>query len=46
MTSERTYRDSISREDALKEILDNAGTQFSSELVKVFEEHFAGITAK
>ena len=40
MTSERTYREIISEKEALKEILDNAGTQFDPELVKVFEYNF------
>ena len=43
MTSERTYRKTISKKDALKEIIDNAGTQFDPALVKVFEEHFEDI---
>ena len=40
MTSERTYRDIISKEEALKEIIANSGTQFDPKLVKVFEKHF------
>ncbi len=44
MTSERTYRDIISNEEALKEILANAGTQFDPHLAKVFEKHFKDIT--
>jgi putative nucleotidyltransferase with HDIG domain len=43
MTSERTYRDVISKEDALKEIVANGGTQFDPELVKVFEKYFEKI---
>lgn len=44
MTSERTYRDTISKEEALQEIIDNAGTQFDPDLVKVFKKHFKEIT--
>ena len=43
MTSERTYRDIISKEEALKEILNNSGTQFDPKLVKVFELYFEDI---
>ena len=43
MTSERTYREIMSKEETLKEILDNAGTQFDPELVKVFEQNFKEI---
>ncbi len=45
MTSERTYRKVVSYEAALQEIINNAGTQFDPELVKVFEQHFTKITA-
>ena len=44
MTSDRTYRDIVSKEEALQEIIDNAGTQFDAELVKVFQENFIEIT--
>ena len=44
MTSARTYRDTFSNEQALNEIIKNAGTQFDAQLVKIFEEHFAVIT--
>ena len=44
MTSERTYRDTISKEDALKEIIANSGTQFDPKLVKIFTKHFKDIT--
>ena len=44
MTSERTYRDILSKEDALKEIIENSGTQFDPKLVEVFKEHFEVIT--
>jgi len=46
MTSERTYREIISNEDALKEIVLNAGTQFDPDLVKTFEENFDKIVHK
>ena len=44
MTSERTYRDIITNEEALKEIVANAGTQFDPDLTKIFEKHFKEIT--
>ena len=40
MTSLRTYQETISVDKALKEIIDNAGTQFDPELVEVFKLHF------
>jgi diguanylate cyclase (GGDEF)-like protein/PAS domain S-box-containing protein/putative nucleotidyltransferase with HDIG domain len=40
MTSLRNYRASISKEEALQEIIDHAGTQFDPELVKIFETNF------
>ena len=43
MTSERTYRDKISDEEALKEIIDNGGTQFDPKLVKILKEKFKEI---
>lgn len=36
MTSGRPYRKGISKEEAMKEILDNAGTQFDPNLAKLF----------
>lgn len=36
MTSDRPYRDALSRETALREIEDNAGSQFHPELAKQF----------
>ncbi len=36
MCSDRPYRKALSLEEALKELVDNAGTQFDPELVKVF----------
>lgn len=44
MTSERSYKERISKEEALLELLDNSGTQFDPELVKVFKENFIRIT--
>ena len=36
MTSDRTYRKALSREHAIKELMDNAGTQFDPDIVQVF----------
>ncbi|MGE5626681.1 MAG: PAS domain S-box protein [Solirubrobacterales bacterium] len=36
MTSERSYRSAMSEETAIKEILDNAGTQFDPKLAEIF----------
>lgn len=36
ITSTRTYRDGISKEEAARELLENAGTQFDEELVNIF----------
>jgi len=38
MTSDRPYREKISKEEAAKEIEKNAGTQFDPQLVKIFLE--------
>jgi len=38
MTSERSYRSTLSEEAAIEELQKNAGTQFDPELVKVFIE--------
>lgn len=38
MVSERPYRPALSREEAIGELLKNAGTQFDRELVSVFVE--------
>lgn len=44
MTSIRTYRKIISKEEALLEIINNKGTQFDPELVSVFNNKFKEIT--
>lgn len=36
MTSDRIYRKALSREHAIKELMDNAGTQFDPDIVQVF----------
>ncbi len=36
MISKRPYRDAMSKEEAIKELMKNAGTQFDRELVNVF----------
>ncbi|XMB85708.1 diguanylate cyclase [Mycoplasmatota bacterium WC44] len=36
MTSKRSYRDSLTVDDAVKELVDNAGTQFDPRVVDVF----------
>ena len=36
MTSDRIYRKALSREHAVKELIDNAGTQFDPGIVNVF----------
>jgi diguanylate cyclase (GGDEF)-like protein/PAS domain S-box-containing protein/putative nucleotidyltransferase with HDIG domain len=43
MTSERSYREIISKEEALAEIIKNSGTQFFPELVRVFSKDFKKI---
>ncbi len=44
MTSERSYRDIITKEAALQEIINNSGTQFDPELVDCFKNNFEKIT--
>jgi HD-GYP domain-containing protein (c-di-GMP phosphodiesterase class II) len=38
MTSDRPYRRALSKDAALQEIINNAGTQFDPEIAKVFVE--------
>jgi HD-GYP domain-containing protein (c-di-GMP phosphodiesterase class II) len=38
MTSKRAYRDSLSRDEAVQELIENKGTQFSPEVVDIFLE--------
>ncbi len=38
MTNDRVYRKAMSKEEALKEIISNSGTQFDSDVVKIFLE--------
>lgn len=45
MTSERSYRKTMTKEEALQEIVNHSGTQFDPQLVQVFEEHFDEITS-
>ena len=44
MTSDRTYRETLSKKEALVEIIANSGTQFDPKLVETFEKHFEEIT--
>ena len=44
MTSERTYRQIYISEEALTEIINNAGTQFDPKAVEIFRLHFDEIT--
>ncbi len=39
MTSERPYRNSLSTDEALREIQKNSGTQFDPEIVRIFMEN-------
>ena len=43
MTSLRTYRKVLSKEDALQEIINHSGTQFDPDLVKIFADNFNDI---
>jgi len=38
MVSERSYKKSLTKEEAIKELTENAGTQFNAECVRVFIE--------
>jgi len=40
MTSDRSYRKGLSKEEAINEIRINSGTQFDQEIVKVFLENY------
>lgn len=44
MTSDRTYKDKLTMEEALIEVSNFSGTQFDPELVKVFVDNFSFIT--
>ncbi len=46
MTSKRAYRDIVSNEAAVQEIIDNAGTQFDPKLAKLFKKHYVEIIAE
>jgi len=46
MTSERKYRKSKGRKEALEELIRCSGSQFDPEIVKVFKEHFEEITGE
>lgn len=43
MTSERSYRKIVSKEEALNELVLNSGTQFDPKLVELFKEHLEEI---
>ena len=42
MTTTRSYRRALSREEAIAELLDGADTQFDKDIVRVFVEHRLG----
>jgi HD-GYP domain-containing protein (c-di-GMP phosphodiesterase class II) len=44
MTSERTYCDALSEDNAIEELQNNAGIQFQPELVSIFIEKVLGRT--
>ena len=44
MVSYRSYRDNITKEQAIQELQNNSGTQFDPNVVEVFLEHFEEIT--
>jgi len=46
MTSDRTYRKALSREEAIEEIKRNAGTQFDPQIVEMFLESIKSINKK
>jgi HD-GYP domain-containing protein (c-di-GMP phosphodiesterase class II) len=43
MTCDRPYRKALSREEAVEEIIKNAGTQFDPEVARVFIEKVLGM---
>lgn len=43
MTSQRSYRNSMSEEEALREIRKNAGIQFDPEIANIFVEKIASM---
>ncbi len=46
MTSIRNYKDALPKEAAIKELINNSGTQFDPDLVKVFIEKVLGAADK
>ncbi|MBA1336667.1 MAG: GGDEF domain protein [Firmicutes bacterium] len=46
MTSVRNYRNALPEETAVRELINNAGTQFDPHLVKIFIEKVLGVAAK
>lgn len=44
MVNQRLYRKSLTKEAAIKELIDNKGTQFDSELIDLFVENINEIT--
>ena len=45
MTTERLYRKTFTKEAALKELQDYAGTQFDPDIIDIFVKHFNDITS-
>ncbi len=43
MTSKRTYRKTLTKQEALKEIIEHSATQFDPELVKLFKNKYTDI---
>ena len=46
MTSERTYRHALSREEAVAELFTNAGSQFDPDCVAIFEQHLSEVAER